>query len=78
MLRCVITAILHGLFILKLGPIWGSGLPVRNTGMTLHCPSFRDWRPDFVLGAFFVAVGRVSDTKRLKSTLIADRVEFCP
>ena len=30
-------------------------MPVRNTGTTLHCPSFRDWRPDTNLGAFFIA-----------------------
>jgi hypothetical protein len=35
-------------------PISTSEASVRNTGVSLHCPSFRDLRPSFASGAFFV------------------------
>ena len=51
----VVTAILQSLYILRIGPTSVPETPIRNLGVSYHCPSFRDWRPSVYLGAFFLA-----------------------
>lgn len=51
------TAILHALFIITPVPIYTPEAPIRNIGVSLHCPSFRDWRPGVTRALFSCATG---------------------
>jgi len=51
----MVTRVLQTLYITKTGPIYTSEAAKRNTVVSYHCPSFRDWRPSIILGAFFSA-----------------------
>ena len=53
MVNAVFTAILQPLFIVGFVPKYLSEALIWNLDVSLHCPSFRDWRPGFGLGAFF-------------------------